>query len=93
MTDLDSVASASVYSPFRTDDREPQSATKIDRLTAVVHAAIAGARMVFRRLLASLHESRRQQALREFRRYRDLIHEPDGSVATFEVYSPPENRK
>jgi hypothetical protein len=49
-------------------------------LAAVARALTVGARACFRRLLESLHESRRRQAAIERARYRHLIFDPETGI-------------
>ena len=50
-------------------------------LAAIRHAVAAGATAGFSRLLASLHETRRQQAAVERARYRHLIYDADTGIS------------
>ena len=84
---------ARVTSPFRAVKPGLRLTAKASRLTAALNAAATGARMGFRQILASLHETRRQQARRELHRYRDLICDADTSISLFGISSPTKKRK
>jgi hypothetical protein len=59
---------------------EPQSPLTV-ALTVIRRAVAAGANACFSRFLASLHETRRQQAAVERARYRHLIYDADTGIS------------
>ena len=77
-------------SPLRVVGPAFRPDTAIERLA---RGAITGARAGFRRFVASLHETRRQQAALELERCRHLICEPDASILLFEKYVAVRKRK